>query len=420
VDIRPEHKTAAVTICATNYLGKALALRQSYLEYHPESDFYVLIVDNKHDKVQNLAPDIRILWVEDLGINDFFHYAMKFDVIELSTNVKATILSVLLCKYDIALYLDPDIYFYESLQYVFADLVSHSVVVTPHALTPVMDGKSPSDLDFLRFGAFNLGFVGVSKCEEGFKFLDWWSKRCLEFGFYEPQRGLAVDQKWMDLCSSFFPGMKVLRDPGLNVAFWNLHERSISKCGVSWLVNGKYPLRFFHFSSFNTTSPHAIAEKQSRFAADSRPDLHELLDSYAARLRANESDSYSGCPYSFDYFEDGTYVTPSLRRFYAALESHFPVSENPFSRGSSLQRFALARGLVGKKYQISKRETFKEIGSHSTAAGVIAIGLRFVLRLIGPNRYFSLMRYLAYVSSIRTQANLFPLNSARGASEGRN
>jgi hypothetical protein len=55
VDIRPEHKTAAVTICATNYLGKALALRQSYLEYHPESDFYVLIVDNKHDKVQNLA-----------------------------------------------------------------------------------------------------------------------------------------------------------------------------------------------------------------------------------------------------------------------------------------------------------------------------------------------------------------------------
>src|ERR1035437_7393078 len=90
-----KHNVAAVTICSTNFMAKALALRESYLSYHPESDFYILIVDRKHDRFENLAPDIRVLWVEDLGIENFSHYAMKFDILELNTNVKAVLLAML-------------------------------------------------------------------------------------------------------------------------------------------------------------------------------------------------------------------------------------------------------------------------------------------------------------------------------------
>src|ERR1039458_5021542 len=408
VHIEARNDVAGVTICATNYMAKALALRESYLSLHPESDFYILIVDRKHDRFKSLAADVNILWVEDLVIKDFSHYAMKFDIIELNTNVKASILSLLLLHYNMVLYLDPDIYFYGALQPVFRELESHSIVVTPHTLTPVMDGKVPSDIDFLRMGAFNLGFVGVGKCGEAFRFLDWWSKRCLEFGFYEPQAGLAVDQKWIDLAPCFFPGLKILRDPGLNVAFWNLHERVISRHDGIWLVNGEFPLRFFHFSSFNPRNPHAIAQKQSRFADESRPDLHELLDSYATKLRDNENEPYSNCAYSFNHFDDGMYVTPSLRGVYAALESKFSLREDPFSHGSSLQRFAIAHGLAGKKYKMSKQPAFKEIGAYSKSVRAISIMLRYTLRVIGPNRYFFLMRYLAHISSIRNQSDVFP------------
>jgi hypothetical protein len=407
VRIEAKHDVAAVTICATNYLGKALALRRSYLAHNPESDFYVLIVDRKHDGFENLASDIRILWVEDIGIDGFVHYAFKFDVVELSTNVKPAILRILLACYSKVLYLDPDIYVYSGMQSVFEDLTEHAIVVTPTTMTPVMDGKSPSDIEFLRFGAFNLGFVGVSKCEEAFAFLDWWSKRCLEHGYYEPQLGLAVDQKWIDLCPPFFPGMKILRDPGLNVAFFNLHERLISRKDNVWLVNEKYPLRFFHFSSFNPGNPHAIAHKQSRFAPESRPDLHELLDSYAAHIQELEHDSYSHCDYSFDYFEDGMYIPPSLRRFYAALEANFPQDKDPFCHGSTAQQFALSHGLAGKKYKPFSRPTFKEMGDYAKQAHIISLILRTILRVVGPNRYFSLMRYLAYISSIRNQADVF-------------
>jgi hypothetical protein len=405
--IKAKHNVTAVTICATNYMARALALKNSYLSFHPESDFYILIIGRKHDRFKDLAPDLRFIWVEDLGIEDFSHYAMKFDIIELSTNVKAVILKKLLAYYDTVLYLDPDIIVYKELEPVFEALKMDPIVITPHTLTPVMDGKIPSDMEFLRFGAFNLGFIGVARSDETIRFLDWWSRRCLDYGYYEPQIGLAVDQKWIDLAPSFFPGVKILRDVGLNVAFWNLHERAVSKREGGWLINGNTPLLFFHFSSFETDNPHSIARKQSRYAAESRPDLHELLDSYAARLQENENESYSKCAYNFNYFDDGMYITPSLRRVYAALESEFPLSENPFSSGSFLQRFAIAHNLAGEKYKMSKPSTFKDIGTYSKSVRAISIVLRYVLRVVGPNKYFSLMRYLAYISSIRNQSDVF-------------
>jgi hypothetical protein len=408
MDIEPKHEIAAVTICATNYLGKALALRQSYLTFHPKSDFYLLIVDKKYNKPHNLAADVKILWAEDLDIDNFTHYAMKFDVIELCTAVKAPALSKLLKHYRKVLYLDPDIYLYSDLGPLVSDLESCSIAVTPHTLTPVMDGEAPSDLDFLRMGAFNLGFIGVSKCEESFSFLEWWSRRCLEYGFYEPQLGLAVDQKWVDLAPSFFPGLKILRDPGLNVAYWNLHERMISKRDKTWLVNEKFPLRFFHFSAFVAADPRVIAKGQTRFTQASRPDLHELLEGYAECLRSTGAERYSREIYSFDYFEAGIYVSPTLRRFYGALESSFPKEEDPFARDSKTQEFATSEGLASKHITAMPRRTFKEMEEHSRAIRIIAFGLRNILRMFGPNRYFLLMRYMAHISSIRNQGGLFP------------
>jgi hypothetical protein len=408
VDIEARHKTAAVTICASNFLGKALVLQQSYQNFHPGSDFYILIVDKKHSRLDTQGSDAHILWVEDLGIANFYQAAFKFDVIELSTNVKPTVLKLLLTHYDQVLFLDPDICVFSELVPVFDALTSCSIVVTPHTLTPVMDGKSPSELEFVRFGTFNLGFIGVSKCEESFKFLDWWSDRCLEYGYYEPQLGLSHDQRWVDLAPCFFPGLKLLRDPGLNVAFFNLHHRKLSKRDGTWFVNEAYPLRFFHFSSFSVSNPWAIAHKQSRFAPGSRPDLHELLEGYAERLKKTDGDGYSRETYTFDYFDDGMYVSPTARRFYTALESKFPPEENPFAHNSTFQRFALSQGLVRKNSKQAVRPTFRELGDFSKGARVIAFALRNILRLVGPNRYFLLMRYMAHISSIRNQEGLFP------------
>lgn len=400
-------KFAALTICSINYIGKALVLFDTYSKHHPGHDFYLLLVDRKIE-LQIDRVNLNIIWAEQLNLPDFLSHAFAYDVIEFNTNVKPTALQFLLSKYDAAIYLDPDIKVYSPLDSVFDELSKSSVVVTPHANTPVLDGNKPDDLELLKFGAFNLGFVGVRQCDEGYAFLNWWSARCLEHGYYEPQIGLAVDQKWVGLAPCFFPNLKILHDPGLNVAFWNLHERRLLKAGELWLVNGDVRLKFIHFSSFSVGIPGLVAQKQTRFPPGSRSDFTILAEEYEKDLIDAASEQYSSYKYGFDYFDDGTYITPALRRFYGGLRTtKFQLELNPFENEGAVKRFASRYSLLIPGNAKSKRHIFKDMGAYKSQIRVINVALRVALYVLGPERYFNLMRYLAHISSLRNQVDMF-------------
>jgi len=400
---------AALTICSINYLAKALVLFDSFKIHHPSDTFYIVLVDRKDESLRIERSGLNVIWVEDLGIPDLLQYAFSFDVIEFNTNVKPTALKFLLTKHESVLYIDPDMKIYAPLTDAYKELDTASLILTPHSNTPILDGYKPDDLDLLKFGAFNLGFVGVSSSEEGVKFLDWWSSRCLSNGFYEPQLGLAVDQKWVNLAPIFFPNMRVFRHVGFNVAFWNLHERIISNKASGWVVNDDKPLVLVHFSSFNAKDPDSIAQKQTRFVTGSRPDFSALAHEYAKELIENESDNYSSRLYSFDYFDDGTYVTPALRRFYAGLRQKkvFENEANPFSENGPVKIFAKKNRLLIKENKRSKRHIFKDIKSYDKHIRVLNKLMYAALFILGPERYFNLMRYMSEISSLRKQSEMF-------------
>ena len=46
----------------------------------------------------------------------------------------------------------------------------------------------------------------------------------------------------------------ILRDPGLNIAHWNLPQRHVSYTGDTWYANG-VRLRLYHFSGFDPDQP---------------------------------------------------------------------------------------------------------------------------------------------------------------------
>ncbi|EGY62933.1 Capsular polysaccharide biosynthesis protein [Ralstonia pickettii] len=398
---------SALTICSLNYLARALVLAESYLLHHPDHHFSIVLVDRKDVDVLPEMPNVQFIWAEDLGIQDFWKKAFMFDVIEFNTNVKPKAMLRLLESQDAVVYLDPDIKVYAPLTPVMSALESHSVVVTPHANQPILDGKKPDDLEFLKFGSFNLGFVGVAASGEGRRFLEWWSDRCLEFGFYEPQMGLAVDQKWVQLAPCYFPNLGILHDPGLNLAFWNLHERTLSQVDEKWVVNDEFPLRFIHFSSFNSSHPENIANKQSRFAPNSREDFIAVARDYANELHGKEREYPTTRRYSFDYFTNGKPVSVTLRRAYASRLDEFGHVEQPFDTNEGVYAFAKQNGLLSRNDTPAKRKTFKDIGAESVQVKVINFLLRLALRILGPDRYFDLMRYMAHISSIRNQAEVF-------------
>lgn len=397
---------AAFTICARNYFAQALLLHRSFTTHHPDADFHVVLVDRRDEAFAARFPDVRITWVEDIGLPHFAAHALRFDVIELSTNVKPHCLSLLLEHYATAMYVDPDMVVFDRLAPVYDALAGSAIVVTPASTTPILDGHRPDDVEFLRVGVFNLGFIAVSRCDEARRFLRWWSDRCLSDGFHETPSGVFVDQKWVNLAPCYFDGCCILKDPGVNMAQWNLHERLLSLVDGRYLVNGSTPLRLFHFSSFDPHQPLTIAKRQTRFRAGERADLTELLQQYAADLLAAGYDEFSRLEYGFDRFPSGEYVSPTLRRIYANRGYGFSLDEDPFQPTSALMRFARSKRLVGPSITRATRMTAGDLPRHGLQIRILTFGFRLALRVLGPNRYFLLMRYLAHASSIRNQPPL--------------
>lgn len=402
----PKSPNTAFTICARNYFAQALTLARSFRQFHPESDFRVVLMDRKDPAFAARFPEVEIVWAEDLGLPGFAAHSLRFDVIEFSTNVKPHCLQLLLGAYEKVLYLDPDTCLYDRLDEIYARLDTASVVVTPATMAPVMDGHRPDDIEYLRVGVFNLGFVGVARGDEGMAFAKWWGERCLSDGFHETQLGVFVDQKWVNLAPCYFPATHILRDRGVNMAIWNLHERSLTPTATGYRVNDGGSLKLYHFSSFDPHEPRGIAKRQTRFAVGSRPDMNALVDDYAARVLAAGFDELSRIEYSYDYTPAGDYISPTLRRIYANTEYGFPQDEDPWREDSALMRFARRRKLIGKSVGKAKRLTANDVGGYGRQMKMIAMAFSLALRVFGPNRYFALMRYLAHASSIRKQPRL--------------
>jgi hypothetical protein len=399
---------AACTIVSPNYLAYARTLAASYLAQHPGHRFFVLIVASLDDAKPFVIDDFIPIMLPKIGIPDLRTEAMKYEILELNTNVKPSFLKFLLNTYklDQLIYLDPDIFCYSPLAPVFDALDNGaSAVLTPHMTTPIFDNHAPSEQDLLYNGTYNLGFVAVSAAPESLRFLDWWERRCLDLGFSEGRTGLFVDQKWINHAPGFFNGIHISRDAGLNVAYWNLHERTLTGPPQSPLVASplgpEVPLRFFHFSGVNVKDPQSLSRNTDRFTLASRPDLQPLFAAYKAAVASSHHPSES-LPYGFDRFSDGTALNRLARRIFAVHALHFRGSD-PFAADSPFARFARGLNLI-QGQAVEPKQTWNDFNPRDRRVELVHHLLKLALRLLGPVRYELLMRYLAYISVLRNQA----------------
>jgi hypothetical protein len=403
---------AACTIISPNYLAYARTLSASYLAQHPDHRFFVLLVADLQDVAPFRIDAFMPVSLYEIGLADVRGEAMKYDILELNTNVKPTFMKYLIKQYglDALVYLDPDIFCYAPLQPVFDALdAGASAVLTPHLTTPVFDGRSPSEQDVLYNGTYNLGFIGVSKSEESDRVLTWWEERCLQLGFSEGRTGLFVDQKWMNLAPGMFADVCILRDAGCNMAYWNLHERTLTEAQDGYVVespvSGRVPLRFYHFSGIVPADPANLSKNTDRFRLTGRPDLERLFAEYKATVLGNKSKELESVPYGFDVLSDGTAVTRLARRLYAAHYEQFAGSgpSDPFRANGAFAQWARKTKLVAGKAAPAK-QTWNDFNPRDRRVEAIHTLLRFALRVIGPGKYELLMRYLSHIAVLRNQS----------------
>lgn len=395
------------TACSVNYLAKAMAMCLSVLEQHSNIPVVILLADRKRP-VDIRDSRVQILWVADLGFPDYLHCAFKYNIIEFNTALKPFAALKLLQDYKKVIYLDPDTCVFSPLASVLSSLEKYSTVFTPHSLSSYSGPGRPSDQDLLRFGSYNLGFFAANDSADAHQLLMWWHCQCLTGCFYEPHIGLGVDQKWIDLAPAFFEGVHILKDAGLNVAFWNLHERYIKKSQSGWVVNEDTPLVFVHFSSFDESDREVIADKQTRYSRGTRPDFSEIGDVYRQYLEAGRNlVSVDNLTYGYSQFDNGISISASLRRFYAIYrEDRFQACDDPFESNGPVYRFANRNSLLSPSPVDVSHVNFKAGIAHSRERRIISFVFRCILRLLGPDRYFNFLRYLAHYSSILNQHDL--------------
>jgi glycosyltransferase involved in cell wall biosynthesis len=323
----------AVTIAARNYLAMARTLARSFLACNPQARFSVLVVDALPGEIAG-TDDFEVVTPDELCLDpaEFRRMALLYDVTELSTALKPWALELLLDRgAEVAVYLDPDIYVYSSLDEIEHAALDSGILLTPHTVSPMRrDNLRPSEADIMGAGVYNLGFIAVNK--DARSMLGWWQERLRRDSISAPEKMLFTDQRWIDLVPGYFEH-GVLREPGYNVAYWNLDSRPISWDGTGYRI-GDQPLRFFHFSGYSPDTPWILSKyvaDRPRVLLSEHPTVRQLCDEYASLLLQDGFHRSLGTPYRFGRLNDGTAVTPMMRRAYrsAVVEAELAGGEYP-------------------------------------------------------------------------------------------
>ena len=280
--------TIFFTLCSKNYLAQAITLQHSFKNVHPEIDFILGIVDCLSDEEKKLLDGYFFLEMDQLGVEAFESMKSKYNIVELNTAVKPFYIEYFFKNgYEKVVYLDPDIYVYHAMDVVLENLNAYSFILSPHFSTPIYDQYLMTEQIVLGTGIFNLGFFAIKNDITGNALIQWWQKKLVEECILDLSRGYFVDQKWMNLSVCHFNHYFIEKHPGLNMAHWNLHERTLSiKNGVFW-VNEVVPLIFFHFSTYQPDKPTKIANWQNRFSFETRPDIVPLFQQYGEQVLNN-------------------------------------------------------------------------------------------------------------------------------------
>jgi hypothetical protein len=419
---------AIFTISANNYAALALTLCDSIRATGGGADRFVFLADEPPLGGLPEKSGVAIVPAREIGIPQFADMAFKYDVVEFSTSIKPFCIEHLLTKgYDKILYVDPDMAFFRPVADVFAQLEGKDALVTPHVLDLAQDEAGAMEPGrFLVSGVFNMGFFGLRRTPAALAFLEWWKHKLSYACYADRHDGLFTDQKWMEFAPIYLGGgLRILRDPGLNVAWWNLHERTIGRKDGAYAVRHRgieTPLALMHFSGYDpmrTDVANRRIEKNEGLRLVAGSPLGDLFGDYRAAVLANGHEAFRAIPYAYDRFENGDRIAKLHRRLYRRLTDRRTVYRyedeyqretreaivragreypNPFSCApGGYWDFLRRNGLLDSRKGGTAADRVN-VDAHSQAflrkTRALANLMRLAKRVLGLNRYLMLMRFL--------------------------
>lgn len=305
------------TSITTNYLPKARVLARSVKKHNPDAVFHLVLSDELPANFDiSKEPFDSLLFPQDLGIENFESWVFKHAVVELCTAVKGAVFLKIFTDYNAekVVYLDPDIVVFHNLNELSAILDHNSIVLTPHLITQESTAEAILDNEIcsLKHGIYNLGFLGVRGSEAGLTFIKWWRDRLLDYCYDDIPNGLFTDQRWIDLAPAMFEDVFILRNKTYNVATWNISQRQVKKEKDGILTIDNSPIKFYHFSGFDSGSCDVMLGRYGR----GNQALLELCNWYLQAIDEEGQQEIGKTPCIYSFYSNGELITKQQRELY--------------------------------------------------------------------------------------------------------
>ena len=336
--------TAGGVCCFTSftysYLPRARILAQTLRLAHPDWAIHAVLVDVPPpglDAAAALGDFDRVVAADTLRLPRFRAWLFKHDIVEACTAVKGQMLvEVLEQGFDKVVYLDPDIAVFHPLDGILARLETASIVLTPHQCEPNSLAMEVNDNEMtsLKYGVFNLGFAAVRNDASGRAFAAWWAQQLYRACYDAVEIGIFTDQRYCDLVPGLFDNVAIERDPGYNVASWNLSRRTLRFDGGRLLVNGSL-LRFYHFTKIG-----GDGDTMTERYAGTNTEVFEVWRWYK---RALLGTAVAGIPpryWAYGQFSHGEPIPKPLRVCFRSRPDLLGYFDDPFEvEGNSLYQW---------------------------------------------------------------------------------
>lgn len=323
------HIFTSITTC---YLPKARVLAETLKKHNPDAVMHLVVADDLPSDFELKNEYFDYVWDAESFIktknNKKWFY--EHTVVELCTAIKgaATLQILKETNADKVVYLDPDIGVFDSLAPISDMLDKNSVLLTPHLIDPAPNKSSimNDEICALKHGIYNFGFFAVKNDENGIRFLNWWNNRLMEFCYDDIPNGLFTDQKWGDIAPALFDFLKIIHEPEYNVATWNLSTRVVSGNKESgWKVNGR-PLKFFHFTGFDSG---AHREMLGCYARTGDP-VWNLSLMYEKMLYEKGQNQLGKVQYRYATYDNGEKINKWERIVFRKRRDVYNRFDNPF------------------------------------------------------------------------------------------
>lgn len=306
------------SIAAKNYLPRVRVLAASLREQHPELQLQVLLSDQLDGEFEAADEPYRLLQLSELGLVAQQQFCFRYDIKQRSSALKPFFLEYLLNQgHRAVLFLDPDMLVTGQLSSLLTPLEHCPILLTPHLLQAASGSQGfRRELEILQAGIFNAGVIGVSDCAVSRRFLSWWKQRLQRHTQDSVAEGMYYDQRWLDFVPGLFPAVHIVRDPGCNVAHWNLSERTLSVDNETLQVDGQL-CRLVHFSGYNPSTPESLSHHAHWITPAEHDPIRRLMAEYQQLLCTAGQEQANAWRPAWEHFANGVPIARILREIYA-------------------------------------------------------------------------------------------------------